>query len=110
MTVDLCMVYTSFDDLELDRDFENVSLQCVSFLFIVDFVPAGPAAAPQQSNMMQPPTVACNVELGSKNGTLGNKKVKSKDKDKDKDKDKGKKLTKADIGAPSEFRSAKSMT
>ncbi|XP_070192688.1 actin nucleation-promoting factor WASL-like isoform X2 [Littorina saxatilis] len=59
--------------------------------------PASPSA--QSTNMMQPmPTVTTNLDLG-KNGNKG-----KKNKDKDKDKDKGRKLTKADIGAPTEFR------
>ncbi|XP_076447421.1 actin nucleation-promoting factor WAS-like [Babylonia areolata] len=52
----------------------------------------------QHNNMMQPAPVTSNVDISNKNG------VAAKKKGKDKDKDKNKKLTKADIGAPTEFR------
>ena len=56
---------------------------------------AGPAAGVQQNNMMTPATIAPNTaDLSSKNGSSSKKK------------DKNKKLTKADIGAPTEFRCA----
>ena len=64
----------------------------------LSFFLTGPAAAPQQNNLMQPPSIPTNVDVGNKSDTLGNKKGKSKDKDKNK------KLTKADIGAPTQFR------
>ncbi|KAK7486732.1 hypothetical protein BaRGS_00022016 [Batillaria attramentaria] len=54
---------------------------------------------PSHNNMMSPPTVTTNLELGAKNGST---EVLSK-KDKKKGDKKGK-LTKADIGAPTEFR------
>ncbi|KAL8594072.1 hypothetical protein ACOMHN_016451 [Nucella lapillus] len=57
------------------------------------------------NTMMQPPPMTNNVDVSSKNGVSGaKKKGKDRDKDKDKDKDKKQKLTKADIGAPTEFR------